>query len=132
MFQPPDHLAVVWAHESHVGDARATEMGALRGEQLCRERFGDSAAPIGFGTYAGTVAAASDWCGAMEVTAGPVPLRAAAQPDRRENEDDAPQPRASVFVHPGFSPCSRVARRAGLRARRSGAGPAGMEGSRGR
>ena len=45
-----------------------TEMGAVRDElnigQLCRERFGDEAALIGFGTHTGTVAAASDWDGA--------------------------------------------------------------------
>jgi erythromycin esterase-like protein len=62
--------AVVWAHNSHIGDARATGMGA-RGEvnlgQLCRERFGAAAALIGFGTHAGTVAAARDWDGPMEV-----------------------------------------------------------------
>lgn len=63
--------AVVWAHNSHVGDARYTEMGTVREElnigQLCRERFGDQAALIGFGTHAGTVAAASDWGGDMEI-----------------------------------------------------------------
>lgn len=56
--------AVVWAHNSHVGDARATEMGR-RGElnigQLARETFGDRAYTIGFGTHHGTVAAASNW-----------------------------------------------------------------------
>lgn len=67
----PDSKAVVWAHNSHIGDARFTDMGTERGElnigQLCRERFGDQAALIGFGTHAGTVAAASDWDGPMEV-----------------------------------------------------------------
>ena len=67
----PEAKAVVWAHNSHIGDARATEMGSVRGElnigQLCRERWGDAAALIGFGTHAGTVAAASDWGGEMEV-----------------------------------------------------------------
>ena len=67
----PDAKAVVWAHNSHIGDARATDMGQHRGElnigQLCRERFGDEAALIGFGTHTGTVAAASDWDGVMEV-----------------------------------------------------------------
>src|ERR671910_2306223 len=52
----------VWAHNSHVGDARATEMGE-RGElnigQLVRERFGETAVNVGFTTYAGTVTAAS-------------------------------------------------------------------------
>jgi protein-L-isoaspartate(D-aspartate) O-methyltransferase len=62
--------AVVWAHNSHLGDARATEMGA-QGEhnvgQLVRERYGDLAYLIGFGTDHGTVAAASHWGGLMEV-----------------------------------------------------------------
>jgi erythromycin esterase-like protein len=56
--------AVVWAHNSHLGDARATEMSA-RGElnlgQLVRERFGDEAALMGFTTHTGTVTAANDW-----------------------------------------------------------------------
>ena len=67
----PDAKAVVWAHNSHIGDARHTEMGQMRGElnigQLCREHFGDDAALIGFGTHTGTVAAASDWDGEMEI-----------------------------------------------------------------
>ena len=67
----PDAKAVVWAHNSHIGDARFTGMGARRGElnigQLCRERFGADAALIGFGTHTGTVAAATDWGGEMEV-----------------------------------------------------------------
>ena len=61
----PASKAVVWAHNSHVGDARHTDMGAAHGElnigQLCRERFGRDAALIGFGTHTGTVMAASDW-----------------------------------------------------------------------
>jgi erythromycin esterase-like protein len=55
---------VVWAHNSHLGDARATEMGH-RGEhnlgQLVRQRVGRDAVLVGFTTYAGTVTAASDW-----------------------------------------------------------------------
>ena len=54
----------VWAHNSHLGDARATEMGR-RGElnvgQLVRERFGDAACLVGFTTYTGSVTAAHDW-----------------------------------------------------------------------
>jgi erythromycin esterase-like protein len=60
---------VVWAHNSHLGDARATEMG-WQGEwnvgQLVRERFGDRSYLIGFSTYEGTVTAASDWDGPAE------------------------------------------------------------------
>jgi len=67
----PDAKAVVWAHNSHIGDARATDMGATRGQlnlgQLCRENLGDDAALIGFGTHRGKVAAATDWGGEMEV-----------------------------------------------------------------
>ena len=63
--------AVVWAHNSHIGNAAFTEMGQVRGEhnigQLARQRFGDEAALIGFGTDRGTVAAASDWDGLMEI-----------------------------------------------------------------
>jgi predicted phosphoribosyltransferase len=55
---------VVWAHNSHLGDARATEMG-VRGElnvgQLVRERHPDECRLIGFTTYTGTVTAADEW-----------------------------------------------------------------------
>ena len=61
---------VVWAHNSHLGDASATAMGD-RGEhnvgQLVRQQFGEQAYLIGFGTHSGTVAAASDWGQPMEV-----------------------------------------------------------------
>ena len=60
---------VVWAHNSHVGDARATSMGE-RGElnigQLARERYGSEAFLIGMSTYAGRVTAATDWGGPAE------------------------------------------------------------------
>jgi protein-L-isoaspartate(D-aspartate) O-methyltransferase len=60
----------VWAHNSHLGDATATEMSA-RGEinlgQLCRGHFGGDAYLIGFGTDRGTVAAASYWDGPVEI-----------------------------------------------------------------
>src|SRR5947207_9548422 len=55
---------VVWAHNSHLGDARATEMskrGELNVGQLMREKFGKDAFLLGFSTYAGTVTAADDW-----------------------------------------------------------------------
>ena len=60
---------VVWAHNSHLGDARATEMGQ-RGElnvgQLVRQRYGPSALGVGFSTHHGTVTAASNWDGPAE------------------------------------------------------------------
>jgi erythromycin esterase-like protein len=55
---------VVWEHNSHVGDARATAMGT-RGElsvgQLARQRYGSECLLVGFSTYDGRVTAASDW-----------------------------------------------------------------------
>jgi erythromycin esterase-like protein len=55
---------VVWAHNSHLGDARATEMGE-QGElnlgQLVRQRYEKDAVLIGFTTFTGTVTAASEW-----------------------------------------------------------------------
>jgi protein-L-isoaspartate(D-aspartate) O-methyltransferase len=62
--------AIIWAHNSHVGDATATSMsdrGELNIGQLCREAFGASAYIVGFGTDFGTVAAASEWEGPMEI-----------------------------------------------------------------
>jgi len=60
---------VVWAHNSHVGNALATQMGR-HGEfnigQLCREHFGEEAVLIGFTTFTGTVTAASEWDGPAE------------------------------------------------------------------
>ena len=72
-----DHLSepgrkariVVWEHNSHLGDASATEMGR-RGEwnvgQLTRKRYGGETVLVGFTTYEGTVTAATDWGGAAE------------------------------------------------------------------
>jgi erythromycin esterase-like protein len=55
---------IVWAHNSHLGDASATEMGDI-GEwnvgQLARDRWGDDALLVGFSTHHGTVTAASEW-----------------------------------------------------------------------
>ena len=66
----PDSKGIVWAHNSHIGDASATEMSA-RGEfnigQLCRKEYGNASYAIGFGTDHGTVAAATDWGGPMEI-----------------------------------------------------------------
>ena len=60
----PSAKVVVWAHNSHLGDARATQMG-VRGEwnvgQLVRQQYGREAVLVGFTTYDGTVTAASNW-----------------------------------------------------------------------
>ncbi len=62
--------AVVWRHNSHLGNAAATEM-SNRGEinlgQLCRNQFGNDCYAIGMGTHTGTVAAASEWNSPMEI-----------------------------------------------------------------
>jgi erythromycin esterase-like protein len=67
--QKPRPKIVVWEHNSHLGDARATRMGQ-EGEwnvgQLIRERHGDDAILIGFTTFEGTVTAASNWDGPAE------------------------------------------------------------------
>jgi protein-L-isoaspartate(D-aspartate) O-methyltransferase len=69
-YHAPGARAIVWAHNSHVGDASATAM-AERGEinlgQLCRNAWGSDAYLIGFGTDSGTVAAASSWDASMEI-----------------------------------------------------------------
>jgi erythromycin esterase-like protein len=55
---------VIWEHNSHLGDARATDMGAageLNVGQLVRQQYQDDAFLIGFSTYTGTVTAASNW-----------------------------------------------------------------------
>ncbi|WP_294012469.1 erythromycin esterase family protein [Sphingomonas sp.] len=67
----PRSKVIVWAHNSHIGNAAFTDMGMSRGElnigQLCKERFGDEAGLIGFGTHTGTVAAADDWDEPMRI-----------------------------------------------------------------
>lgn len=75
--------AVVWAHNSHVGNAAATAMG-WQGEfnigELCRRAYGHEAVLIGFGTDTGTVAAADDWGADMRImTVRP------ARPDSHEH-----------------------------------------------
>lgn len=123
-FHGPDAKAVVWEHNSHLGDARATEMG-VRGQlnvgQLCRERFADAAYLIGFGTDHGTVAAAHDWdgemsvmrvrpahaesyehvCHASGVPAFVLPLR---DPDREEIRDELRAPRLERAIGVVYRP----------------------------
>lgn len=70
MAHRPRAKAIVWAHNSHVGNAAATSMG-WEGEfnigELCRTAYGEDMVAIGFGTDRGTVAAASDWDSPMEI-----------------------------------------------------------------
>jgi erythromycin esterase-like protein len=90
--------AVVWAHNSHVGDARATELGQ-RGElnigQLSRERYGHESFLIGFTTYTGTVTAASDWGAEAERKR----VRPALPGSWEELLHDAGQPRLLLDPH---------------------------------
>ena len=82
---------VVWAHNSHLGDARATELAQaaqLNVGQLVRERHGDEALLVGFTTYEGTVTAASDWGGPAERKR--VPPRAARAAGRSCSTSAAP------------------------------------------
>src|SRR6516165_507805 len=69
-FYGPKAKAIIWAHNSHCGDASATEMMS-RGEfnlgHLCRKEFGQLCYAVGFGTNSGTVAAASNLDGPMEI-----------------------------------------------------------------
>jgi protein-L-isoaspartate(D-aspartate) O-methyltransferase len=69
-FYGPESKAIVWAHNSHIGNASATEMFS-RGEynlgHLCCNEFGKQLYAVGFGTDRGTVAAASNWDGPMEI-----------------------------------------------------------------
>ncbi|MFL6762649.1 MAG: erythromycin esterase family protein [Sphingomicrobium sp.] len=67
----PNSKAIVWAHNSHIGNAAFTDMGMHREElnigQLVKERFDARARLIGFGTHEGTVAAADDWDEPMKI-----------------------------------------------------------------
>jgi erythromycin esterase len=70
-FHGSDAKAIVWEHNTHIGDARATDMtmeGEINVGQLVRERYGNQdAVLIGFGSYEGTVIAAREWGAQMEV-----------------------------------------------------------------
>ncbi|WP_183916913.1 protein-L-isoaspartate(D-aspartate) O-methyltransferase [Rhizobium lentis] len=61
---------IIWAHNSHIGDARYTDMAAARDElslgQLCRQRFAETTSLVGLGTHCGEVLAADDWDGPAE------------------------------------------------------------------
>src|SRR3954453_18672004 len=67
----PSAKAIVWAHNSHIGNAAFTDMGMSRGElnigQLAKEKWDARARLIGLGTHIGTVAAADDWDEPMKI-----------------------------------------------------------------
>ena len=69
-YRGPGAKAIVWAHNSHVGDASATEFSADGKHnigQLSKQLWGDEAQIIGFGTHQGTVAAADNWDGPLQI-----------------------------------------------------------------
>jgi erythromycin esterase-like protein len=74
-FHGPDTKAIVWEHNTHIGDARYTDMkksGMINVGQLAREQLGeDQVVLVGFGSYQGTVIAGDHWGAKMEVM--PVP-----------------------------------------------------------
>lgn len=95
----PTAKAVVWAHNTHVGDARATDMakaGMVTIGQLARGRYGvDQVVLVGFGTYRGTVMAGQAWDAPAEAMAVP--------PARRGSLEDAlhaAAPDQALFVFP--------------------------------
>ncbi len=69
---------IVWAHNSHLGDARATEMSErqeINLGQLVRERFDTNTFSLGFSTATGLVTASSDWDGKTDYKPITLPLR---------------------------------------------------------
>lgn len=95
----PDAKAVVWAHNTHIGDARATDQ-ARHGEvtigQLARDRFGaENVVLVGMGSHRGTVIAGPQWGAAMTVMGVPE-----ARPGSIEDILHAAAPPAAMFVFP--------------------------------
>jgi erythromycin esterase len=77
--QGPDAKLIIWAHNTHVGDARYTDMaagGMVNIGQLAREAYGeDKVYIVGFGSYRGTVIASDEWGGPIETMNVPVAQR---------------------------------------------------------
>jgi erythromycin esterase len=95
----PGAKGIVWAHNTHVGDARATDMagaGEINIGQLARERYGnDHVVLVGFGTHHGTVVAGGAWGAPMEVMSVP--------PGRRHSLEEllhTALPQQALFVFP--------------------------------
>jgi len=91
---------VVWEHNSHLGDARATELGRsgeLNVGQLVRERYAEQSVLIGFSTYEGTVTAATDWGGPAERKR----VRPALPGSYESLFHEVGSPRFLLIFHPG-------------------------------
>ncbi|MFD1152654.1 erythromycin esterase family protein, partial [Saccharothrix hoggarensis] len=95
----PGSKAVVWAHNTHIGDARATDMaasGLVNLGQLARERHGaDRVVLVGFGAHRGTVIAGDAWGADQRVM--PVPP---ARDGSLEDELHHTAPGEALFVFP--------------------------------
>jgi erythromycin esterase len=82
-FYGNDSRGIVWAHNTHVGDARATPMARQGLEnigKLIREKYGnDDVFIVGFGTYRGTVIAGREWGGPMEFMEVPDGLKGSVE-----------------------------------------------------
>ncbi|MFJ6673825.1 erythromycin esterase family protein [Actinosynnema sp. NPDC091369] len=95
----PGSKAVVWAHNTHIGDARATDMavsGLVNTGQLARERYGpDHVVLVGFGTHRGTVVAGEAWGASMQEMAVPP-----ARPGSLEDVLHRTAPDRALFVFP--------------------------------
>ena len=113
----PRSKAIVWAHNTHVGDARATDMadaGEVNIGQLARERFGaDEVVLVGFGSHHGTVVAGDSWGAPMQV----MPLPPARRHSLEEVLHAAAPPRA-LFVSSAHDPTRDTDRTAGPPRRR--------------
>jgi erythromycin esterase-like protein len=74
-FHGPDSKIIIWAHNTHIGDARYTDMasaGEINLGQVMRERYGrENVYAIGFGSYAGKVIASTAWGGPIETMTVP-------------------------------------------------------------
>jgi erythromycin esterase len=78
-FHGPGSKAIIWEHNTHIGDARATDMadaGMLNTGQLIREKYGkEDVVLVGFGSYSGSVIAGEYWGGPMKVMQVPDAVR---------------------------------------------------------
>ena len=106
----PGSRAIVWAHNTHIGDARATNMvcvGEMNLGQLARERHGDNAVfALGFGTATGSVLAARTWEGRRYIMETPLP-----RPDSLEAALLASGDGDRILILDGTSPATAVLRR---------------------
>ena len=89
--QGRDAKIVIWAHNSHLGDARATEMGRqgeLNVGQLIRQKYGDDSILVGFTTYTGSVTAANAWDEPGETKQAPASSDTGTQPEEYGSTTD--------------------------------------------